>query len=104
MSMDTVRIFDTTLRDGEQSPGCSMDLKEKVRLMEFAEKLVAAAQALAREPQSWQAASDHVYQFARRHFSITTIATAIVDSFAPGQPPARALQPDLRAHRADSLT
>jgi 2-isopropylmalate synthase len=27
-----VRIFDTTLRDGEQSPGCSMDLKEKVTL------------------------------------------------------------------------
>jgi 2-isopropylmalate synthase len=27
-----VRIFDTTLRDGEQSPGCSMNLKEKVRL------------------------------------------------------------------------
>ena len=27
-----VRIFDTTLRDGEQSPGCSMDLTEKVRL------------------------------------------------------------------------
>jgi 2-isopropylmalate synthase len=27
-----VAIFDTTLRDGEQSPGCSMDLGEKVRL------------------------------------------------------------------------
>jgi 2-isopropylmalate synthase len=27
-----VRIFDTTLRDGEQSPGCSMNLAEKVRL------------------------------------------------------------------------
>lgn len=27
-----VAIFDTTLRDGEQSPGCSMDLAEKVRL------------------------------------------------------------------------
>jgi 2-isopropylmalate synthase len=27
-----VAIFDTTLRDGEQSPGCSMDLEEKVRL------------------------------------------------------------------------
>jgi 2-isopropylmalate synthase len=29
---ERVRIFDTTLRDGEQSPGCSMNLKEKVRL------------------------------------------------------------------------
>ena len=27
-----VRIFDTTLRDGEQSPGCSMNLPEKVHL------------------------------------------------------------------------
>ena len=27
-----VRIFDTTLRDGEQSPGCSMNLDEKVRV------------------------------------------------------------------------
>jgi 2-isopropylmalate synthase len=27
-----VRIFDTTLRDGEQSPGCSMTVAEKVRL------------------------------------------------------------------------
>ncbi len=32
MSSEWVRIFDTTLRDGEQSPGCSMDLSEKVRL------------------------------------------------------------------------
>jgi 2-isopropylmalate synthase len=32
MTTERVRIFDTTLRDGEQSPGCSMDLREKVRL------------------------------------------------------------------------
>src|SRR5882757_15690 len=32
MTAERVRIFDTTLRDGEQSPGCSMDLGEKVRL------------------------------------------------------------------------
>src|SRR5213080_2225253 len=32
MSSERVRIFDTTLRDGEQSPGCSMDLREKVGL------------------------------------------------------------------------
>ena len=29
---DTVLIFDTTLRDGEQSPGCSMNLEEKLRV------------------------------------------------------------------------
>ena len=29
-----VRVFDTTLRDGEQSPGISLDLKEKVEIAE----------------------------------------------------------------------
>src|SRR5713226_7351173 len=32
MSSGQVKIFDTTLRDGEQSPGCSMNLEEKVRV------------------------------------------------------------------------
>jgi len=27
---ETVKIFDTTLRDGEQAPGCSMNLDEKL--------------------------------------------------------------------------
>jgi 2-isopropylmalate synthase len=30
--MDAVRIFDTTLRDGEQSPGFSMNTDEKIRM------------------------------------------------------------------------
>ena len=30
--MDAVRIFDTTLRDGEQSPGFSMNAEEKIRM------------------------------------------------------------------------
>ena len=29
---DRVLIFDTTLRDGEQSPGCSMTQPEKLRV------------------------------------------------------------------------
>src|SRR5829696_720712 len=29
---ERIKIFDTTLRDGEQSPGCSMNLSEKIRL------------------------------------------------------------------------
>ena len=36
---ETIRIFDTTLRDGEQSPGCSMNLQEKLSLARQLEKL-----------------------------------------------------------------
>lgn len=32
MCPERIAVFDTTLRDGEQSPGCSMNLQEKVRL------------------------------------------------------------------------
>ena len=34
--MERIRIFDTTLRDGEQCPGASMNIKEK---LEIARKL-----------------------------------------------------------------
>ena len=37
--MDTVRIFDTTLRDGEQSPGFSMNREEKLKLAHAIEEL-----------------------------------------------------------------
>jgi len=36
---EQVYIFDTTLRDGEQSPGCSMDLKEKIQMARQLERL-----------------------------------------------------------------
>ena len=39
--MDIVRIFDTTLRDGEQSPGFSMTVAEKIRLGRQIESLGA---------------------------------------------------------------
>jgi 2-isopropylmalate synthase len=32
MASDKIQIFDTTLRDGEQAPGCSMTVAEKVRM------------------------------------------------------------------------
>lgn len=35
----TIRIFDTTLRDGEQSPGCSMNLNEKIEVAKQLEAL-----------------------------------------------------------------
>src|SRR5690554_1410310 len=34
-----IKFFDTTLRDGEQSPGCSMNIREKVMLAKQLEKL-----------------------------------------------------------------
>ena len=37
--MKRIKIFDTTLRDGEQSPGCSMNLKEKIEMAQQLEKL-----------------------------------------------------------------
>lgn len=36
---DRVTIFDTTLRDGEQSPGCSMTVDEKVRMARQLDRL-----------------------------------------------------------------
>jgi 2-isopropylmalate synthase len=39
MSAERVIIFDTTLRDGEQAPGCSMHLDEKVRFARQLERL-----------------------------------------------------------------
>ncbi len=37
--MNRIKIFDTTLRDGEQSPGCSMNLKEKIEVAKCLERL-----------------------------------------------------------------
>jgi 2-isopropylmalate synthase len=39
MERARVKIFDTTLRDGEQSPGCSMNLQEKLRLARQLDRL-----------------------------------------------------------------
>ncbi|MEK6283413.1 MAG: 2-isopropylmalate synthase [Acidobacteriota bacterium] len=39
MAAPRLAIFDTTLRDGEQSPGCSMNLEEKLLLAQQLERL-----------------------------------------------------------------
>ena len=36
---ERITIFDTTLRDGEQSPGCSMNVAEKVRMAHQLDRL-----------------------------------------------------------------
>jgi 2-isopropylmalate synthase len=39
MSKEKIIIFDTTLRDGEQSPGASMNIEEKIQIAKQLEKL-----------------------------------------------------------------
>jgi 2-isopropylmalate synthase len=39
MSKETIKIFDTTLRDGEQSPGASMNTQEKIEIAVQLERL-----------------------------------------------------------------
>jgi len=39
MSTDRVKIFDTTLRDGEQSPGASLNIDEKIEIAKQLERL-----------------------------------------------------------------
>jgi 2-isopropylmalate synthase len=39
MNPPRIMIFDTTLRDGEQSPGCSMNVHEKLRLAQQLDRL-----------------------------------------------------------------
>ena len=39
MKNETIKIFDTTLRDGEQSPGASMNTEEKIQIALQLERL-----------------------------------------------------------------
>ncbi len=39
LKSEKIIVFDTTLRDGEQSPGCSMNLEEKIKIAEILECL-----------------------------------------------------------------
>jgi L-alanine-DL-glutamate epimerase-like enolase superfamily enzyme len=41
MERARITVFDTTLRDGEQSPGCSMNMQEKLRLAHQLDRLGA---------------------------------------------------------------
>jgi 2-isopropylmalate synthase len=39
MASERITVFDTTLRDGEQSPGCSMNVHEKLRMAQQLDRL-----------------------------------------------------------------
>ena len=58
MSDDHVRIFDTTLRDGEQAPGCTMTLEEKLEIARQLRRLgvdIIEAGFPAASPGDWAA-------------------------------------------------
>lgn len=58
--MEMVKIFDTTLRDGEQSPGASMNTEEKIKLAIQLEKLgvdIIEAGFAAASPGDYEAIS-----------------------------------------------
>lgn len=64
MTDDHVRIFDTTLRDGEQSPGCTMTLEEKLEVARQLARLgvdIIECGFPAASPGDWAA----VHQIAR---------------------------------------
>ncbi|MGD9855702.1 MAG: hypothetical protein AB7U20_12215, partial [Planctomycetaceae bacterium] len=69
---DTITIFDTTLRDGEQSPGCSMSTGEKLEvakaLVELGVDVIEAGFPIA-SPGDFEA----VQQIARAYGDQTTI-------------------------------
>ena len=57
---DHVRIFDTTLRDGEQSPGCTMNVEEKIAIARQLERLnvdIIEAGFAASSPGDFEAVS-----------------------------------------------
>lgn len=86
---DSLIIFDTTLRDGEQSPGASMNLDEKVRIAKALEKLgVDVIEA------GFSAASPGDFS------SVQAVAREVKDSTVCSL--ARAIERDLQA-AADSI-
>lgn len=91
---DYVRIFDTTLRDGEQSPGASMTLVEKLRILEALEALgvdiIEAGFAIASDGDF--EAVNKIAQHAKK----ATIASLSRASRADIDRAAEALKPALR--------
>ena len=66
--METIRIFDTTLRDGEQSPGCSMSAKEKLLLARQLDRLgvdVIEAGFAASSPEVFESVKQIGQQISR---------------------------------------
>ena len=75
MSDNRIRIFDTTLRDGEQAPGCSMTLSEKLRVAKALSELnvdIIEAGFPAASPGDFES----VKEIAERNFGPTICGLA----------------------------
>src|SRR6478609_5346477 len=94
-SSDTVRIFDTTLRDGEQSPGATLTSEEKLEVARALSRLgvdVIEAGFPCASPDDFQAV----------HAIASSVGTAPVEGRASSEPPvicglARASENDIRS-------
>ena len=78
MDKNKIIVFDTTLRDGEQSPGCSMNTEEKIKIALQLEKLgvdVIEAGFAAASPGDFDAIS-RIAEIVKKS-SICSLARAI---------------------------
>src|SRR5215469_13073553 len=77
MSTDHIIIFDTTLRDGEQSPGCSMNTEEKLEvagaLVELGVDVIEAGFPIA-SPGDFEAVQQIAREFGDRGPKICGLA------------------------------
>ena len=92
MSKEMIKIFDTTLRDGEQSPGASMNTEEKIQIASQLERLgvdIIEAGFAAASPGDF----DAIDKIAQRveHSTVCSLARAIdADIKAAGEAIAKA--------------
>ncbi|RXJ86818.1 2-isopropylmalate synthase [Arcobacter sp. CECT 8985] len=78
MDKNRIYVFDTTLRDGEQSPGCSMNTEEKIKVARQLEKLgvdVIEAGFAAASPGDFDAVSRIAQEV--KNSSICSLSRAI---------------------------
>ncbi len=76
--MEIIKIFDTTLRDGEQSPGASMNIEEKIKIALQLERLgvdIIEAGFAASSPGDFEAISQIAQRVTKS--SICSLARAV---------------------------
>ncbi len=88
MSAEKITIFDTTLRDGEQSPGCSMNTAEKLEvaraLVDLGVDVIEAGFPIA-SPGDFEAVREIARQFSDRTVICALRAVSKRTSIVPGK-------------------